>query len=184
MFDPARHVAVRRPGPQAEWYLSVDYGTMNPCSMGLWAVERGRALRAAEWYHDGRRTRHSMTDEEYYTALERLAGRRPIRYVIVDPSAASFIECIRRHGRFRVRGAQNAVIPGIRTVGSMLEAGRLAIDPSCADCIREMRSYRWADGGEDQVVKENDHAMDDMRYFCYTVLRREPWRREEEKEDV
>ena len=47
-----------------------------------------------------------------------------------------------------------------------------------------MRSYRWADGGEDQVVKENDHAMDDMRYFCYTVLRREPWRREEEKEDV
>lgn len=184
MFDPARHVAVRRPGPRAEWYLSVDYGTMNPCSMGLWAVERGRALRAAEWYHDGRRTRRSMTDEEYYTALERLAGRRPVRYVIVDPSAASFIECIRRHGRFRVRGAQNAVIPGIRTVGSMLEAGRLVIDPSCADCIREIRSYRWEDGGEDRVVKENDHAMDDMRYFCYTVLRRESWSREEEKEDV
>ena len=38
----------------------------------------------------------------------------------------------------------------------------------------EFRLYRWEDAGEkDSVVKENDHAMDDIRYFCATVLRRQ-----------
>lgn len=26
---------------------------------------------------------------------------------------------------------------------------------------------------KDAVVKENDHAMDDIRYFCYTILAKE-----------
>ncbi len=181
MFDSARHVADCK-GRQGEWYLSIDYGTANPCSMGLWVLEGGRAARVAEFYHDGRAARRAMTDEEYYRELERLAGGRCIQHVIVDPSAASLIECIRRHGRFRVRGAQNAVIPGIRTVGSMLEAGRIVIDPSCLDCIRELQSYRWAEDGTDRVIKEHDHAMDEMRYFCYTVLRREPWEENEREE--
>ena len=28
---------------------------------------------------------------------------------------------------------------------------------------------------KDSVIKENDHAMDSMRYFCYTVLRALDW---------
>lgn len=184
MFDPARHLRPYRGGGHPRWYISVDYGTRNPCSMGLWAVEGGRAHRTAEFYFDGRRAQRAMTDEEYYQALERLAGDRVIQYVVADPSAASFLECIRRHGRFRVRGADNAVVPGIRTVGGMLGAGRIAIDPSCRDCIRELQGYRWEDGGGDRPVKENDHAMDELRYFCYTVLRRLPWDPKEELHDV
>ena len=183
MFDPERHL---RPfsGGGGLWYISVDYGTRNPCSMGLWSVDGGIAHRVAEFYFDGRRERRAMTDEEYYQALERLAGGRIIQYVVADPSAASFLECIRRHGRFRVRGADNAVLPGIRTVAGLLAAGRLFIDPSCRDCVRELQGYRWEEQGEDRPVKENDHAMDEMRYFCYTVLRRLPWDKKEERYDV
>jgi len=30
--------------------------------------------------------------------------------------------------------------------------------------------YRWNSGGADAPIKENDHAMDDIRYFVTTVL--------------
>ena len=114
------------------------------------------------------------TDEEYYTELEKLAEGLPIERVIVDPSAASFIETIRRHGRFSVRKARNDVLDGIRLTAMLLRLGRIQIHESCKDAIREFELYSWADKGEmDKPIKANDHAMDDIRYFCYTVLRRE-----------
>ena len=88
-----------------EWYISCDYGTLNPFSAGLWCVYRGRAIRIAEYYYSGRESSAMKTDEEYYAELEKLAGGKDIRSMIVDPSAASFIACIRRHGRFSVRKA-------------------------------------------------------------------------------
>jgi phage terminase large subunit len=37
---------------------------------------------------------------------------------------------------------------------------------SCEDTIREFALYRWDDKeGCDAPIKENDHAMDDIRYF-------------------
>ena len=46
------------------------------------------------------------------------------------------------------------------------------IHESCTDIIREFGLYRWKDGaGTDIPVKENDHAMDDMRYFVAYVTK-------------
>ena len=163
-------------GQQYRCYISVDYGTLNPCSMGLWAVDpaAGVAYRAAEFYYSGREARRQKTDEEYYADLEALAGDRDIEYVVVDPSAASFLETIRRHGRFRPRKADNAVLPGIRTVAALFQAGRLKILRSCKDTLRELSLYSWdPQAPEDRVIKEHDHAMDDMRYFAATILRKE-----------
>lgn len=56
------------------WYISIDYGTANPCSMGLWCIADGKAYREDEYYHDSRKARRQHTDEEYYRALEDLAG--------------------------------------------------------------------------------------------------------------
>lgn len=159
-----------------EYYVSVDYGTQNPCSMGLWVVDRAarKAVRLREFYYDGRKERRQMTDEEYYEQLEHLTGGLPVRQVVVDPSAASFIACIRRKGRFAVKKAENKVLDGIRLVASYLAGGNLFFDRSCVDSLREFRSYVWDEKAEtDAVIKANDHAMDDIRYFCSTILRRE-----------
>ena len=81
----------------------------------------------------------------------------------MDPSAASFIACIRRHGRFSVRKAKNDVLYGIRLTLAMLRAGGIRIGADCKDAIREFGLYRWEEKGEvDKPVTENDHAMDDM----------------------
>jgi len=154
-----------------KWYISCDYGTVNPTSMGLWGRSRGIWYRVAEFYFDSRRQMRQMTDEEYAGALETLAGGREITAVIVDPSAASFSEVLRRKG-WRVKKAKNDVVSGIRLTSDLLKAGKLVICQGCGDCLREMEEYVWdlSSGSRDRVRKENDHAMDDMRYFAATVL--------------
>ncbi len=163
------HIVAQPTGP-GRYFISIDYGTMNPCSMGLWWVG-DRAVRIKEFYYDGRSRGQCLTDEEYYRALEELAGERPVEQVVIDPSAASFIALIRRRGRFSVRKAKNAVVPGIRLVASLLKSGALGFTAACTDTIREFGLYRWSEEG-DVPVKEHDHAMDDVRYFCMTILRR------------
>ena len=171
-FDPEKHVTDDLP-EWGEWYISCDYGTLNPFSAGLWCVRDGVAVRVSEFYHSGREKQYQLTDEEYYLEIEKLAGDRDIRHVVVDPSAASFITCIRSHGRFSVRKAKNDVMYGIRLTAMMLQTGVIKIGADCKDAIREFGLYHWDDKGEvDKPVKENDHAMDDIRYFCATVMRR------------
>ncbi len=154
-----------------KWYISCDYGTVNPMSMGLWGRCRGIWYRVKEFYFDSRAQMHQMTDGEYAQALETLAGDRPITAVIVDPSAASFLELLRRRG-WRVQKANNDVLSGIRLTSDCLKTGKIVIGPGCTDCLREMEEYVWdlKDGSKDKVRKEHDHAMDDMRYFVSTVL--------------
>lgn len=158
---------------QGEYYISIDYGTLNPTSMGLWRLYNGKAFRLKEYYYSGRENKYQLTDEEYYAALDELAGGRVIQSVVVDPSAASFIATIRRHGKYSVRKANNAVLDGIRYTATAINNGKILIHESCKDCLRELRSYRWdASAGVDKVVKEDDHACDDLRYMAYTILRR------------
>ena len=182
-FNAVDHVVAEMPQEITErrglWYISVDYGTLNPFSAGLWCVMGGKAFRVAEYYYSGRSNSVMKTDEDYYRELEKLAGDLPIQSVIVEPSAASFIATIRKHGRFAVRKAKNDVLSGIRLTATMLKAGVIKISDQCPDAIREFGLYRWDEKGEvDRPVKENDHAMDDIRYFCATVLRRNPETRE------
>ena len=153
-----------------KWYISCDYGTVNPTSMGLWGRKSGTWYRVKEFYFDSRREKHQMTDEEYAAALKELAGGNPIQAVIVDPSAASFMEVLRRKG-WRVKKAKNDVLSGIRLTSDCLKTGKIVICETCADCVRELGEYLWEPGGgKDRVRKEHDHAMDDMRYFVSTVL--------------
>ena len=166
-FEP--EMAVLPPeGGCEKWYISCDYGTVNPMSMGLWGLQKGVWYRVKEYYFDSRAKKKQMTDGEYEQELRNLAGGREIREVIVDPSAASFIQLLRQKG-WRVRKANNDVLSGIRATADALKSGRIRL---CRDCLREMEEYVWdlRGGQRDQVKKEHDHAMDDMRYFVSTVL--------------
>ena len=156
-------------GRWERWCISCDYGTVNPASFGLWGRQEGVWYRVAEYYYDSRREGRQKTDQEYARDLERLAGDRKIDRVVVDPSAASFIELLRREG-WRVTRARNDVLSGIRITAQLLRSRRLVICDTCEDSIREFGLYRWeADTAQDRVRKENDHAMDDIRYFAATV---------------
>ena len=155
-----------------EYVVSCDYGTVNPSSFGLWGkTDGGIWIRIKEYYFDSRKEGFQKTDEEHYRSLCRLLGDIIPSCVIVDPSAASFIECINRHGRYKTARAKNDVISGIRQVSDALKQGKIKISEQCYDSIRESELYRWDEkSGKDAPLKENDHAMDDIRYFVSTHL--------------
>jgi len=173
-FSPQKHVIGNADIPQyGTYYISVDYGTSNPFSAGLWVLFNGVAYRIHEYYFDSRKEGYQKTDEQYADEISRLAGYFDVRRIVLDPSAASFHVCLRNRG-YRVRPANNDVIDGIMNVSSALQYGRIKIHESCVDLIRELGLYSWDEkAADDRPIKENDHACDDLRYFVRSVLLRD-----------
>ena len=156
-----------------EYAVSVDYGTLNPFAACLWCWDGKTATMIREYYYSGRSEHANKTDEEYYAELEKLIGDLPVSAIVVDPSAANFIEVIKRHGKYKVRKAVNDVIPGIATVQRYLHDGTIKIHRSCKNCIREFGLYRWDEkSNEDKPIKDSDHVLDSLRYYTFTLLRR------------
>lgn len=173
MFDEDKHTTDELMEGAKEYIVSVDYGTVNPFSAGLWAFDGKNSIREQEIYYNSRENGERVDDEAYYKMLDEMIGDKKVTYIIVDPSAASFIEVIKKYGKYIVKKADNDVLDGIRVVTTMLNKGMIKIHKSCKNCISEFGLYCWdEDKGDDTVKKESDHAMDDTRYYCYTFLRK------------
>ena len=56
-------------------------------------------------------------------------------------------------------------------MSAALKKGEIKICKNCINSVREFSLYRWNDNGnKDTPIKENDHAMDDIRYFVSTIM--------------
>lgn len=158
-----------------EHALSIDYGTQNAFSAGLWGKYDGVWYRYREYYYSGRKTGVQKDDLQYAEALDQLTNDVPLMQgqklrTIIDPSAASFIALLRKRDRYKITKADNVVDDGIRETATALNTGKIKVYPCCKDWINEAGAYSWdAKKKEDKPVKENDHAMDDMRYFVKTM---------------
>lgn len=156
-------------GEMEEWRASCDYGTVNPFSLGLWGRRGDVWYRVKEIYYDARKEGRQKTDLEYVEMLGELTEGLELRQVVVDPSAASLIAALEQMG-YSVRRAENEVLSGIRVTADLLRQGKLVICQGCEDSIREFGLYRWDERAVgDRVVKKNDHAMDDIRYFATSL---------------
>ena len=151
------------------YYISIDYGILNPTVMILWGLHDGIWYAIREYYHSGRETNDQHTDEQYYAELLQLAGDLLIERVIIDPSASSFITVIEHKKRFRVWSADNTVIEGIQHTAQCLQSRAILFNACCKRTIQEFGLYRWDEkASADKPIKDNDHAMDAVRYFVNT----------------
>ena len=156
--------------PCERYVISMDYGIQNPTAMILWGKQGDTWYALKEFYHSGRETGAQKTDQQYYDELEKLAGDLPVDFLIVDPSATSFIALVRQNHRFKVRKAINDVVDGIQKTAACLSNGKIKICACCERSIQEFGLYSWDDKAvEDTPIKENDHAMDAIRYFVNTM---------------
>ncbi len=165
----------------AQKYITVDYGTTNPCVfLEVW--DDGETVwidREYRWDSRSEEARRSVnpqkTDAQYADDMAEFMGAEPEEQcmIIVDPSAASFILELRNRG-FYVKEANNEVLDGIRKVSTLLAMNRLKINRKCKGLRAEMQSYVWdekaAQRGEEKPVKQLDHEVDAARYFVSTAL--------------
>ena len=170
-FDVLKHTTDNLPDTFSKYYISCDYGITNPMAFGLWGLHNGVWYRIAEYYYDSKKSGQRKTDEEYYNDLIEFVGNYNISAIIIDPSASSFIECIKRRRKFKVIKAKNDVISGINLVSEALNSKKIIISKSCKNCIREFALYEWAKNcSKDEPKKQNDHTMDEIRYFVATIV--------------
>lgn len=178
MFDYSKHVikkALNNFVDDSRYrYVSCDYGTQNAMVFLLWEKGiNGRWYCTKEYYYSGRDNHRQKTDSEYADDLISFLDGLKINKIVVDPSAASFIAELKKRG-FRVKKAKNDVEDGIRVVGNYLNIGVIYFYESCEMTIKEFNTYAWdsksASSGNDKPIKENDHCMDAVRYFIYTIL--------------
>lgn len=177
MFDRDKHITRVTPAysPRHRYYVAIDYGTVNPFAAGLYDYDPAaqKATMIRELYYNGGSNRR-VDNEAYYKMLCGLIGDYPIQYIVIDPSASSMVETIQKYGRYMVVKADNDVLNGIQDVTKFLNAGCLSFYKDCIKTFEEFESYSWdEDSPEDAIIKENDHSMDQLRYFCRTVLRNE-----------
>ena len=99
-------------GPFEEWYVSCDYGTSNPTSMGLWGRKTGVWYRVAEYYYDARKAGRQKTDREYAEDLKALGGNAAEEYPDYLGQCASLDENLGRLvARLKEKGLyENTVI--------------------------------------------------------------------------
>lgn len=153
-------------------HIAVDYGTGNP-TVFLDIYDDGTTIWVMnEYYHDGR-AKAQKEDTQYADDLEKFVENRPPTFVILDPSALSFKVTLRNRG-FLVKDADNSVSDGIRMTGSMLNRKLIRVHERCINTRKEFASYVWDDkarlSGVERPVKENDHAMDALRYYIKTMI--------------
>lgn len=184
-WDEERHVVDTIPSIHRWVAAGVDYGTSNPFHAVILGLGVDRRLYAtSEWRYDGRHQRRQLTDAEYservrgwLADIPRIGPVRP-QFVAVDPSAASFIAQLHRD-KLTPTAANNAVLDGVRTMSSLLAAGKLLVHSSCRSLIAEIPGYSWddkaAEKGEDKPIKVADHGIDALRYAIFTT--RPLWQR-------
>jgi PBSX family phage terminase large subunit len=176
MFDEAYHVAEIA---QETWdkcltkYVSIDYGTTNPCVFHLWGVLGAKKYLKKEYYYDSKAKGKQKTDNEFVMDLKEFLNGESIKSVIVDPSAASFKAELRLNG-FSVVDAVNDVLDGIRETAKEMMERLIIIDKSCKNTIMEFGGYIWdvkaCQRGDEKPLKTSDHCMDSLRYFIMTLF--------------
>lgn len=157
--------------PRKRYFVSIDYGTVNAFAGGIFEMSGKKSRMIREIHYNGRK-QPRMDNEGYYKLMCDAIGDLRIEKILVDPSAAGFIQTIVKYGKYIVEGANNDVLNGIQEVTKYLNYGLLQIHDSCTETIKEFQQYAWDDKhGGDEVIKENDHHMDLIRYYIYGVAR-------------
>ena len=174
MFSKEKHIVETVDRNYTEYYVSIDYGTQNATVFILWGKYNNEWYAIKCYYYSGRNNQIQKTDDQYYKDLENFLENIIPKYIVIDPSAASFIALINQKGKYKVLPARNDVLPGIMKTGRALNEGILKFNDCCEEIFDEFSTYIWDEKavlrGEDKPLKENDHTMDAIRYMVSTVI--------------
>lgn len=207
-FDPARNVYKDQILAGSEiWnlgthYVSIDYGTQNKTvflHLIDYAPPNGepRIYVNKQYSYSGRETGIQKVNSEYAADLHRFIGDIPVRFIIPDPSATSFIAEVKKSYGYRVRlpnrqyevqdGSKGQTKPpaslkeqlrlvssGILITSTLFARGILQIWEGCDGLIDAIPDYVWDEKtalstGQEKPIKQDDDDVDALRYGVFAI---------------
>lgn len=164
-FDREKHVVKPEVADSNVWVekiLGVDYGFTNP-SVVLTICRTG----SDEYYVVDESYQRGRTDTEVNEYVSAIGANK----IYPDPAAASAVADLRKRVstvRDVVKG-MDSIKNGIDKVRELLKAGKLKVCTNCVNTILEFETYSYPDkkpnkNEYEDPIKENDHAMDALRY--------------------
>lgn len=163
-FDRARHVYTDRSlEPEScETLAGIDWGWTNPASSHKFKKGGDRHYWITEEFYKSQKTTAEIIEHVRTYGAQK---------VYPDPAEPDRNEEARRAG-VNVRDVSKDIEAGIACVQELLKQGRLHVHSSCENLIWEFETYAYPpkkpDRNENELpIKENDHAMDEVRYVLY-----------------
>lgn len=166
-FDREMHL-FDEPGFEGEDFVMVkkfgghDFGTHNPCASITVKKDKDSVYWVTEEFYKSGLTDAQQAD---YVAALKWNECYP------DPESASgILELERRKVNVRdVIKNKDSIRNGINCVRELFKSNRLFIHTSCKNLIWELETYSYPDrkpdkNEEENPIKENDHALDALRY--------------------
>lgn len=174
MFQDEVHVVDILPDKFERYYVGVDFGMSNATVFLLIGKRGNDYFVIKEYYHDTRATGRQKSVPQYSRDFRAFIEDVSVASIYADPSAKPLIVQLRQDGVSNVVAADNDVSDGIASVAAALSNKRLFVYRGCVNTLKEFGSYSWdpkaQQRGEDKPIKQYDHAMDALRYFCFAVI--------------
>ena len=141
----------------------IDFGYVNPAAI-MEIYWNGEKLWVDdEWY------KTSRTDAQ----IAEYVASCHYQSVYPDPENAAGIEELRRHdvNIREVKKGKGSIVEGINMIRELLLNKRLFINKRCVNLISELESYAYDEDKKSEVpIKENDHAIDALRYVVLSLF--------------
>lgn len=162
-FNRERNVTTETPTNITDTILGIDFGYTNPASIIPIRIDGDSHYWIGEEWYKSRQTTEQIAEQ---ALLYRSTKCYP------DPAEPDRIEILRKAG-LNIREVSKDIVAGIDHVRELFKQGRIHIHPDCKNLIMELETYRYPDkkpehNEEEKPIKENDHALDALRYALYT----------------
>ena len=145
-----------------ETIAAVDFGYTNPTA--VLKIEKDSDQRyyvTWEWY------KRQKTTADIVEIVRSLKSN----VCYPDPAEPDRIQELEKAG-INCREVSKDVVAGIQTVRDLFRQNRIFIHKNCQNVINELETYHYPESKPDrnedeQPVKDNDHAMDALRYALH-----------------
>lgn len=116
-----------------------------------------------------------QTTEQHAAAIRPLLDEYKVELVFIDSAAAQFAQDLAYLYDIPTLRAKKDVLPGIAYLQTLVETGRLLVDPSCTQTRAALDQYRWDTreglNREKPLHDKHSHIMDALRYCVYSFTR-------------
>lgn len=161
-FNRDKHVTKELPETYTDTIIGVDFGYTNPASIIPIRIDGdSHYWISEEWYKSGNTTEQIAEQARLYKSTK----------CYPDPAEPDRIAILNKFG-LNCREVSKDIVAGIDHVRELFKQGRIHIHPDCKNLIMELETYRYPDkkpeqNEQEKPVKENDHALDALRYALY-----------------